>query len=209
MIPKEECVFIIDDDPSVRNALSFLLRTVRYAFEVYSSAEEFLAREPYDGIGCIVLDVRMTGMSGLDLQEELMKGGLSMPIIFITGHGDIPMTVRAMKRGAVDFLPKPFEDAQLLTAIQLAIEKHRDEKSKQEYLEGVRRRIQSLTAREYEILRHVIAGLLNKQIAFELKIAEQTVKIHRGRIMQKLGVTSVSDLVRMAEKAGVPLALAR
>lgn len=204
MSPAITCVFIIDDDPSVRAALSLLLRSEGYAFETYASAEEFLERRPFEGIGCIVLDVRMTGMSGLDLQEELAKRDLRMPIVFITGHGDIPMTVQAMKRGAVDFLPKPFEDAQLLWAVQSALERHQEERSRRNETESIRERIARLTPREHEVFRRAVVGLLNKQIAFELKISEQTVKIHRSRVMQKLEVSSLADLVRMAEKNGLP-----
>ena len=206
MSMKETCIFIIDDDPSVREALSLLLRSAGYAFEAFESAEEFLGRKPFGGIGCIVLDVRMSGMSGLDLQNELVRRDRCMPVVFITGHGDIPMTVQAIKRGAVDFLPKPFEDEQLLEAIQLAIERHEQEELRHEEKEGISKRIGTLTARENEVLRYAIAGLMNKQIAAELKIAEQTVKIHRSRIMQKLGASSVADLVRMTEKAGIPMA---
>jgi FixJ family two-component response regulator len=203
MRPKENCIFIIDDDPSVQEALALLLRSAGYPFEVFASAEEFLGKGPFDGIGCIVLDVRMSGMSGLDLQEELLKRDRCMPIIFITGYGDIPMTVQAMKKGAVDFLPKPFDDDQLLRAIQSAIEKHGRDTLRHEEKEAIRSRIRMLTEREYEVFRYVIAGLLNKQIAYELTIAEQTVKIHRGRIMQKLGASSLADLVRMGQMADI------
>ena len=203
MTTKETRIFIIDDDPSLREALSLLLRSAGYRFEVFASAEEFLERQPFYGIGCIVLDVRMSGMSGLDLQEELVRRGRCMPIIFITGHGDIPMTVQAIKRGAVDFLAKPFDDEQLLAAIQSAIEKHQREELKHAEMESIRGRIGRLTAREHEVLRYAIAGLPNKQIAFDLNIAEQTVKIHRSRIMEKLRASSVTDLVRMAERIGL------
>jgi FixJ family two-component response regulator len=203
MTTKETRIFIIDDDPSLREALSLLLRSAGYRFEAFASAEEFLGRRPYCGIGCIVLDVRMSGMSGLDLQEELVRKGRCMPIIFITGHGDIPMTVQAMKSGAADFLPKPFDDDQLLGAIQGAIERHQEEQLKHDETDSIRRRIETLTPRENEVFRYAITGLLNKQVAAELKIAEQTVKIHRSRIMQKLGASSVADLVRMAEKINI------
>ena len=201
---KETRIFIIDDDPSLQEALSLLLRSAGYAFEAFVSAEEFLERQPFYGIGCIVLDVRMSGISGLDLQEELVRRGRCMPIIFITGHGDIPMTVQAMKSGAVDFLPKPFDDDQLLRAIQGAIERHQEEQLKHDETESIREGIGRLTAREHEVLRYAIAGFPNKQIAFELNIAEQTVKIHRSRIMEKLRASSVTDLVRMAERIGLP-----
>jgi FixJ family two-component response regulator len=171
--------------------------------EVFASANLFLEREHYDGIGCIVLDVRMPGISGIDLQDELSKADYSMPIIFITGHGNIPMGVQAMKKGAVDFLAKPFDDEEFLQAVREAIEK--DTQGRAEYAEvhDIRGRIALLTAREFDVLRYVITGMLNKQIAYELGIAEKTVKVHRGRIMGKLGVDSVAELVRLAEKAGI------
>ena len=203
MSMRETCIFIIDDDPSVREALSLLLGSVGYSCELFSSAEEFLARKPFDGLGCIVLDVRMSGMSGLDLQEELVKRDRCMPIVFITGHGDIPMTVQAMKRGAVDFLPKPFDDEQLLGAIDAAIAEHRQARTVSDEAQAIQERIRKLTPREYEVFRYVLTGILNKQIAFELKIAEHTVKLHRGRVMEKLGVNSVADLVRLAQKVGI------
>jgi FixJ family two-component response regulator len=203
MAEPEPTIFVIDDDPSVRKSLSRLLRSVGHAVETFSSAEEFLSREHFDGIGCIILDVQMPGLSGMDLQVELGKAEYSMPIVFITGHGDIPMSVEAMKRGAVHFLTKPFDDNDLLRAMREAIEKDRKAKTEQAEVQDIRRRISLLTPREYEILRHVITGSLNKQIAFTLNIAEKTVKIHRGRVMEKLRVDSVAELVRLAEKAGI------
>ena len=203
MAEPEPIIFVIDDDPSVRKSLSRLLRSVGHAVETFSSAEEFLSREHFDGIGCIILDVQMPGLSGMDLQVELGKAEYSMPIVFITGHGDIPMSVEAMKRGAVHFLTKPFDDNDLLRAMREAIEKDRKAKAGQAEVQDLRRRISLLTPREYEILRHVITGSLNKQIAFTLNIAEKTVKIHRGRVMEKLRVDSVAELVRLAEKAGI------
>ncbi len=196
-------VFVIDDDASIRKSLSRLLRSAGYTAETFSSAEEFLRREHFEGAGCILLDVQMTGLSGMDLQEELNKADYHMPIVFITGHGDIPMSVEAMKKGAVDFLTKPFDDEQLLQALRAAIEK--DQNARAEYTEvlEIRRRIELLTPREDEILRYVVTGMLNKQIALKLGIAEKTVKVHRGRVMEKLGVDSVAELVRLAEKAGV------
>jgi FixJ family two-component response regulator len=196
-------VFVIDDDASVRKSLSRLLRSAGYTTETFASAEEFLGREHFNGIGCLLLDVQMPGLSGMDLQEELNKADYHMPIIFITGHGDIPMSVKAMKRGAVDFLPKPFDDVELLGVVKKAIEKDREAKAERTEVHDLRRRIDTLTPREYEIFRYVITGMLNKQIALKLDIAEKTVKVHRGRIMEKLRVDSVADLVRMAEKAGI------
>ncbi len=196
-------VFAIDDDASVRKSLSRLLRSAGYTSEAFSSAEEFLRREHFDGVGCILLDVRMPGLSGMDLQEELNKADYHMPIVFITGHGDIPMTVEAMKKGAVDFLTKPFDDKELLHAVRAAIEKDRNARAEHAEVHEIRRRIELLTLRENEILRYVVTGMLNKQIALKLGIAEKTVKVHRGRVMEKLGVDSVAELVRLAEKAGI------
>lgn len=196
-------VFIIDDDDAVRRGLTDLLESANYDVETFATAEDFLVRMPFSGIGCIVLDVRMPGMSGLDLQERLNQVENSMPIVFITGHGDLPMGVDAMKKGAVDFLAKPFEDKQLLTAVEIALEKNRQDTSIFEELQGFRKRIEALSPREFEIFRLVIGGYLNKQIAFALNIAEQTVKHHRGRVMRKLQAGSLADLVRLAEKAGI------
>jgi FixJ family two-component response regulator len=171
--------------------------------ETFSSAEEFLGRERFNGIGCIILDVQMPGLSGMDLQVELSKAEYSMPIIFITGHGDIPMSVEAMRKGAVNFLTKPFDDNDLLRAIREAIEKDRKANAGQTEVHDIRRRMSLLTPREYEILCYVITGMLNKQIALKLNIAEKTVKVHRGRVMEKLRVDSVAELVRLAEKTGI------
>jgi len=196
-------VFVIDDDPSVLKGLARLLKSLGFNAETFASAELFLGREHYDGVGCIVLDVRMPGLSGMDLQDELSRADYSMPIIFITGHGNIPMSVQAMKRGAVDFLTKPFDDEELLEAVKKAIERDGTARAERAQVHDIRRRIDTLTPREHEILRYVITGMLNKQIALKLDIAEKTVKIHRGRIMEKLRVDSVADLVRLAEKAGI------
>ena len=194
---------MVDDDPSVLKSLVRLLRSLEFDVETFASAELFLARKHYDGIGCIILDVRMPGLSGMDLQEELSHADYSMPIIFISGHGNIPMSVQAMKKGAVDFLTKPFDDEELLQAVKKGIEKDRKAKAERAEVHDALTRIEQLTPREHEILRHVITGMLNKQIALELNIAEKTVKIHRGRIMEKLCVSSVADLVRLAAKAGI------
>ena len=198
-----QTVFVIDDDASIRKSLSRLLRSAGYQVEAFPSAEQFLLREHFDGAGCIVLDIQMPGLSGMDLQEELSKADYHMPIIFITGHGDIPTSVQAMKKGAVEFLTKPFDDKELLGAVESAIQKDRKARTEYHEVQDIRRRIELLTAREYEIFRYVITGMLNKQIALELKIAEKTVKVHRARVMEKLGVDSVAELVRLAEKAGV------
>jgi FixJ family two-component response regulator len=196
-------VFIIDDDASIRKSLSRLLRSAGHTTETFASAEEFLGREHFNGIGCLLLDVRMPRLSGMDLQKELNKADYHMPIIFITGHGDIPMSVEAMKKGAADFLTKPFDDKELLQAIENAIEKDRQTRAEYDETLDIRRRIELLTPRENEILRYIITGMLNKQIALKLDISEKTVKVHRGRIMEKLCVDSVAELVRLAEKAGI------
>ena len=196
-------VFVIDDDPSVLKSLARLLKSLGFATETFVSAELFLARKHYDGVGCIVLDVRMPGLSGMGLQDELSRADYSMPIIFITGHGNIPMSVQAMKKGAVNFLAKPFDDEELLQAVREAIEKDRRAKAERAEVHDALRLIEQLTPREKEVFRYVITGMLNKQIALKLDIAEKTIKVHRGRIMEKLGVDSVADLVRLAEKAGI------
>jgi len=204
MMPEPQpTVFVIDDDASMRRALSYLLASAGYKVETYSSAKAFLTRENYEGVGCILLDVRMPGLNGMELQEKLLRSAQSMPIIFLTGHGEIAMGVEAMKKGAVDFLTKPCDDEQLLAAIRTAIAKAFQASAHFEAAKAVRSRIELLTPREKEILRYIITGMLNKQIAGKLGIAEITVKIHRGRIMQKLSAGSVADLVRLAEKAGI------
>ncbi len=199
----DSTVFIIDDDASVRKSLSRLLRSAGYTAETFASAEEFLGREHFNGIGCLLLDVQMPGLSGMDLQKELNKADYHMPIIFITGHGDIPMSVEAMKKGAVDFLTKPFDDKELLQTVESAIEKDRQTRAEYDETLDIRRHIELLTPREHQILRYVITGMLNKKIALKLNISEKTVKVHRGRIMEKLCVDSVAELVRLAEKVGI------
>jgi FixJ family two-component response regulator len=196
-------VFVIDDDASILKSLSRLLSSSGLEAEIFESAEQFLERKRYEGVGCIVLDVKMPGLSGTALQELLNETGLSMPVIFITGHGDIAMSVRAMKKGAVDFLTKPFDDELLLEAVKKAIET--DWKAKAERMEtGVfLHRLGQLTPRELEVLRYVISGMPNKMIAVKLKIAEKTIKTHRGHIMKKLAAGSVADLVRAASRAGI------
>jgi FixJ family two-component response regulator len=196
-------VFIVDDDASVRKSVSRLLTSLGFDTETFASAEMFLKRERYDGIGCILLDIRMPGLSGMDLQDELNKTDESMPIVFITGHGDVPMSVKAMKKGAADFLIKPFDEEELLQAVKTAIEKDRKWREKRMEVRDILKRLELLTPREYEVLRYVITGMLNKQIALRLDIAEKTVKIHRGRVMDKLCIDSVAVLVRLAEKAGI------
>ncbi len=197
-------VFVVDDDPSVREALQGLIRSVGLRVQTFGSAQEFLGSPRPDAPACLVLDVRLPGLSGLDLQRELVKAGVKLPIIFITGHGDIPMSVRAMKAGAVEFLTKPFRDQDLLDAIQQAIE--RDRIARQERVEMVelRHRFDSLTPREQQVMGLVVTGLLNKQIAAELGTSEVTIKVHRGQLMRKMGANSLPDLVRMAGKLEIP-----
>lgn len=196
-------IFVVDDDASMRRALSYLLLSAGYKVETYSSAETFLARDNYNGVGCVILDVRMPRMSGIELQEKIIRTTYSMPIIFLTGHGEVAMGVEAMKKGAVDFLTKPCDDEQLLAAIHRAIEKALQARADFEEVAEIRRRIELLTPREKEILPYIITGMLNKQIAARLGIAEPTLKIHRGRIMEKLSADSVADLVRLAGKIGI------
>jgi FixJ family two-component response regulator len=205
MADKDAVIFVIDDDASVRKSLSFLLRSAGYQVETFASAGEFLNKAALDSIGCIILDIRMKGMTGLDLQEHLGKNDYHMPIIFITGHGDIPMSVQAMKKGATDFLTKPFDDTQLLPLVESAVEQCRREKAMFDEASDFRRRLKTLTPREHEVFLHVISGSMNKQIAGDLNIKEHTVKVHRGRVMQKLGAASLADLVRLAEKTNISL----
>ena len=203
-MPQPEAVIaIVDDDPSAREGLSSLLRSAGLRVETFASAQQFLARPGPDVPSCLVLDLQLPGLSGLDLQKRMSEVGLEIPIVFLTGHGDIPASVQAMKAGAVEFLTKPFDDEKLLQAIQEAVE--RDRRSRQQRTEksDLRERYESLTAREQEVLQQVVAGLLNKQIAAALKITEFTVKIHRGRVMRKMHAGSLADLVRMAESLGV------
>jgi FixJ family two-component response regulator len=196
-------IFIVDDDDSVRRSLARLLESLGFSTETFASAEDFLKRERHEGPGCLVLDVRMPGLSGMDLQEALGKADYGMPVVFITGHGNVPMSVRAMKRGAVDFLPKPFDESELIDAINRAVEKDRQAKAERFEADSIADLIKLLTLRECEIFRYLITGMLNKQIAFRLNIAEKTVKIHRANVLSKLGAGSVADLVRMAGKVGI------
>ncbi len=197
-------VFVIDDDVSIREALSNLLRSVGLDVRTFGTAQEFLDGPRPDVPACLVLDVRLPGPSGLDLQRRLADAGIPIPIIFITGHGDIRMSVRAMKAGAIEFLTKPFRDQELLDAVQQAIERNRAERQERMQVAELQNRHQSLTPREQEVLACVVQGLLNKQIADQLKIAEPTVKLHRGRLMHKMGAASLADLIRIAEKLGIP-----
>lgn len=200
---ERQYVFVVDDDESVRTSLATLLESDGYTVDSFGSATEFLVRAPNIGPACLVLDVRLPGLDGLTLQQKLAEQGRMEEIVFITGYGDIPMGIRAMKRGAVDFLPKPFEDQDLLNAVAQAIARAADHWYNREEVTRIRARIAMLTPREFEVLRLVIAGLLNKQIAGELGAALRTIKTHRGRVMHKLGVESVADLVRLAQKVGI------
>ena len=196
-------VFVIDDDPGVRQALQSLLRSVGLQAHTFSSAAEFLAGKVPDVPSCLVLDVRLPGVSGLDFQAELAKAKIQTPIIFITGHGDIPMTVRAMKAGAVEFLPKPFRDQDLLDAVQVGLERDRARRSGDEAKSKLAANFQSLTSREQQVIALVTSGLMNKQVAAEIGVSEITVKVHRGNIMRKMGAKSLADLVRMADALGI------
>jgi FixJ family two-component response regulator len=196
-------VFVVDDDSSMREALTDLITSVGLLVEAFKSAREFLEHRRGDAPACLVLDVRLPGLSGLDLQRELVRTEAPIPIIFITGHGDIPMSVRAIKEGAVEFLAKPFRDQELLDAIQHALEIDRAARQERSLVAEVRRRYESLTKREREVMRLVVSGLLNKQIAGELGSSEVTVKMHRGQVMRKMKAQSLVQLVRMAEKIGI------
>lgn len=200
--PNRPTVFVIDDDASVRRGLGRLLRAEGYEVETFESARDFLARPAPTGCGCIVLDVRLPGLSGFELQEQLVGSRSSLPVVFISGHGDIPMTVEALRKGALNFLTKPIDKNDLLSAIRECVTRHEGLLSESEQAAETRDLLSSLTPREREVMDLVVAGLLNKQIAHRLAISEATVKVHRGRVMRKLRVRSVADLVRMVRLAG-------
>jgi FixJ family two-component response regulator len=196
-------VFVIDDDAPMRVALMNLIRSVGLKAELFASAQEFLRSKLPDVPSCLILDVRLPGLSGLDLQRRTIEAGMEIPIIFLTGYGDIPMTVRAMKAGAVEFLTKPFRDQDLIDAIHQALERNRKARSQRIAIERLRSRFASLTSREREVMAKVVAGLLNKQIGAELGTSEATVKIHRHQVMEKMGAASLPELVRMADRLGI------
>lgn len=198
MKESEPMVFVVDDDDSVRKAIQRLIKSVGMNVETFETADEFLSRPPYEGPCCLVLDIRMPGLNGLELQDELTKAEMTLPIIFMTGHGTVPMSVRAMKAGAIDFLEKPFEDQELLVLIKHAIESDRNTRQEHHEKRELLDRFESLTSREQEVMALVVMGKLNKQIAIELGISEKTVKVHRGRVMEKMLADSLAELVRMS-----------
>ena len=203
MSQAEPTVFIVDDDPAVLKSLSRLLRASQVNVVTFSSPQDFLQRYDPHTPGCLVLDVAMPGLNGLELQEALRIKGSAIPIIFLTGHGDIPMSVQAMKGGALDFLIKPVQDKDLLKAVEAALEKDRIERQSRAELDDIQERLATLTPREREVLIHVVSGQLNKQIAYDLGTVEKTIKVHRARVMEKMKVGSVAELVRLTERAGI------
>ena len=199
----QQIVFVVDDDASVREAVDSLLRSVGLRVELFGSASEFLRYKLPNLPACLVLDVRLPGLSGLDFQSELAKANINIPIIFITGHGDIPMTVRAMKAGAVEFLTKPVRDQDLLDAVRIALERDEARRAQDETLHHVKESFESLTPREQEVIGFVTSGLLNKQVAAQLGVSEVTVKVHRSNVMKKMGARSLAELVRMVDMLGI------
>jgi FixJ family two-component response regulator len=204
MIPSNSLVFLIDDDASVRKGVLRLLRSAGYKSEAFESASNFLTREQHAGPACVIVDVQMPGLNGIDLQSVLIQRRREEQLVFITGHGDISMCAQAMKAGAVDFLPKPFRDTELLQCVERALARSADQRRRSIEKGGARRVLDLLTPREFEVMQLVVTGMLNKQIASKLGTAEKTIKVHRGRVMKKLGIVSVADLVRLVETAQIP-----
>ena len=196
-------VFVVDDDPSIRRAIKILLESVGLEVELFGSAQEFVAGRPADRPSCLVLDIRLPGVSGLDFQRQLNEAKINIPIIFISAHGDVPMTARAMKAGAIEFLTKPFRDQDLLDAIQVALDRDRARRQREGEIATLRERFESLSAREREVVAMVVSGMPNKQIAAKIGITENTVKVHRSRAMEKMQAQSLADLVKMVERLGI------
>lgn len=205
MIPPKTMLFVIDDDPSVRKGLKRLFSAAGYESEEFASADEFLARPPHPGPSCLLVDIQMPGLNGIELQEKLRQCHREEQIVFITGHGTIPICARAMKAGAVDFLTKPFEPDELLRCVQRALTRSKEQRRRAAEREQARALLDSLTRREFEVMRLLVTGMLNKQVGGELGMAEKTVKVHRGHIMKKLGISSLVELVRLVEKADISL----
>ncbi len=203
MKEEQPVVFVIDDDAAVREGVEDLLRSIGVEVRSFRATRDFMRSERPDAPGCLVLDVRLPGLSGLEFQRELGKSGIHLPVIFLTGHADIPMSVGAMKSGAIEFLTKPFREQELLDAIQLGIERDRARRHDVAAVAELRKRFEALTAREREVMGHVVTGRLNKQIAADLEVSEMTVKIHRGQVMQKMRARSLVELVRMADRLGI------
>jgi FixJ family two-component response regulator len=204
MSPDPSIVYVVDDDISIRDALQNLLRSVGLTVQTFATPQEFLASQRPETSGCLVLDIRLPGVSGMDLHRRLIESNIQIPVIFITAHGDIPMSVQAMKAGALEFLTKPFRDQDLLNAVQEAIERDAGRRQEQAAMQDLRAHSESLTSREREVMTLAVRGLLNKQIAAELGTTEATVKLHRGKVMQKMAAESFAELVRMAQTLGVP-----
>jgi len=204
MTSQSPLVFVIDDDESVRKGLKRLLRSANYESEIFKSASDFLARPPHPGPACVIVDVQMPGVNGIDFQKALIQRRREEQLIFITGYGNIPMCAQVMKAGAVDFLPKPFKSRELLKCVEHALDRCAEQRRRAAERNEARCLLDLLTPREFEVMQLVITGMLNKQVGGELGVAEKTVKVHRGRLMQKLGVTSVAELVHMVQRAGVP-----
>ena len=203
MIPSNSLVFLIDDDASVRKGVSRLLRSAGYHSEAFGSASDFLTREQHSGPACVIVDVQMPEITGIDLQNVLIQRRREEQLVFITGHGDIPTCAQAMKAGAIDFLPKPFRDTELLQCVERALARSADQRRRDADKAEARRRLDLLTPREFEVMQLVVTGMLNKQIASELGTAEKTIKVHRGRVMKKLSIVSVAELVRLVEAAEI------